>query len=287
MNYDWLFSFATFAETCNFTKAAALLHISQPALHVQIRKLTESIGTPLYVRQGRHLLLTSEGKQVAAYARSVSQQEKELRSQLLGAGGGPVILASGQGAFMYLLGEAVQRFSKGKQALRLWTLKGPQTVEAVQTAKAHLGVAVLANAPAHLSITPIREVMQVAVVHKSHVLSEKRHLKLRDLTPHPLIVAPEGSPHRARLQYAMSQAGARLNVAVEATGWPIMLDFAKHKRGVAIVNDFCHPPHGCVALQLREMPKTTYSLLHRNTLSPSAAALRDLIVKYTKKPAIR
>ncbi len=53
MNYDWLFSFVAFADRLNFTRAAEELHITQPALHAQIRKLSEDVGTTLYRREGR------------------------------------------------------------------------------------------------------------------------------------------------------------------------------------------------------------------------------------------
>jgi DNA-binding transcriptional LysR family regulator len=50
---EWLTSFIAFAEELNFTRAAARLHISQPAFHVQIRKLAEALGVTLYERAGR------------------------------------------------------------------------------------------------------------------------------------------------------------------------------------------------------------------------------------------
>jgi DNA-binding transcriptional LysR family regulator len=70
INSEWVRAFVTFAETLNFTHAATRLHISQPALHVQIRKLGESLQTPLYVRHGRSLTLTDEGRKVLAFGAS-------------------------------------------------------------------------------------------------------------------------------------------------------------------------------------------------------------------------
>ena len=47
-----LAAFAAFARHRNFTRAAADLHVSQPALHARIRKLEGRLGTPLYLKQG-------------------------------------------------------------------------------------------------------------------------------------------------------------------------------------------------------------------------------------------
>ena len=48
----WLQAFITFAEHANFTHAAKAMHLSQPALHLQIQRLSEAVGVPLYTRQG-------------------------------------------------------------------------------------------------------------------------------------------------------------------------------------------------------------------------------------------
>src|SRR5215475_9867837 len=120
MNYDWLFAFVVFAEHRSFTHAARRLHISQPALHVQIRKLAEAVGRPLYRRDGRALSLTPEGLRLAAFGREVAERGRAVLEELRGRPpSGPVVLASGQGAFLYLLGPAIRRFPKDRWPLRL------------------------------------------------------------------------------------------------------------------------------------------------------------------------
>ena len=59
---DALRSFGVFAQHGNFTAAAAALGISQPALHVKVRKLAAGLGTELYERDGRSLVLTPAGE---------------------------------------------------------------------------------------------------------------------------------------------------------------------------------------------------------------------------------
>ncbi|TMQ90362.1 LysR family transcriptional regulator [Actinomadura soli] len=46
LSTDALASFAVFADHLNFTRAAEELHISQPALHVKVRKLADTLGRP-------------------------------------------------------------------------------------------------------------------------------------------------------------------------------------------------------------------------------------------------
>ena len=82
-----LAAFVVFAEQLNFTRAATLLHVSQPALHTRIRKLGEQLGVPLYRRVGRQLALTDAGREVVRFARELEGRTRERdrggRRQLL------------------------------------------------------------------------------------------------------------------------------------------------------------------------------------------------------------
>lgn len=281
MNYEQLFSFAAFADKLNFTRAAEDLHISQPALHVQIKKLSEAVGVPLYVRSGRALALTRQGRELAAFARSVKQQERDVLGELRGESGGPVVLAAGQGAFLYLLGRAIKRFPKERWPLQLLTRRGPEALAAVREARAQLGVAVLDRDPADLEVTRLCSVGQVAVMRREHPLAARRRLSAASLDGQALVVAPPKSPHRVMLEQAMKTAGAALAVGVEATGWELMLEFAKNGMGIAVVNDFCPVPRGCVAVPVRGLPRASYTLFGRATSNQATRTLRRLIVEAT------
>lgn len=54
--------FLAVAEHLSFTKAAAELHVSQPALSQQVKLLEESLGAQLFDRSGRTTRLTDSGK---------------------------------------------------------------------------------------------------------------------------------------------------------------------------------------------------------------------------------
>src|SRR5689334_8215711 len=107
----WLGSFAVFAEHLNFTHAARVLHISQPALYLQVSKLAAEVGVPLYRRVGRQLELTAAGVELAAFARDARERSSRLVEELrTGQSHLPVTLAAGSGAFLYLLGPAIKEF---------------------------------------------------------------------------------------------------------------------------------------------------------------------------------
>ncbi len=280
MNYERLFAFAAFADQMSFTRAAQQLHISQPALHVQVRKLAEEIGRPLYRRSGRALVLTAEGKVLAAYGREVQDRGRGVLEELRGqSSSGPVTVASGEGAFLYLLGPAIRRFPKERWPLRLLTSSGPEALEAIRESRAHLGVVGSAGPPQDLAATALRTIGQKVLLPSGHRLARRRALRPADLSAERLVVGPTGRPHRAMLDQLFRSAGCALQVAVEATGWELMIHFARLGVGLAVVNDFCPVPKGMVGIRLEGAPDVTYYLVERDGIArPGVKAMRQLIL---------
>jgi DNA-binding transcriptional LysR family regulator len=265
LDLDAVHAFVIFAEKRNFTHAAEELAISQPALHVKIRKLAESLGLPLYRRNGRALELTPAGLEVARYGRELRGNVDEFLARLRGESVvEPVVLAAGEGSLLYLLASAIRAYVDGAPApLQLLTRDRDGTLDALRNGEAQLGVATLEVVPTDLTAVPLLRAPQVVVMPSRHRLARKRELELRDLGDQPLIVPPAGRPHREAIGRALLDAGVSWRMAVEATGWPVMLAFAQSGIGLAVVNSTCILPKGLTSRPLRGLAATHYHLLHR------------------------
>ena len=281
---DHLESFIAFAETRSFTRAAERLAISQPSLHVKIRKLADSLGVPLYRRAGRGIELTREGLRLLGFARDALERSARFEAELAGRDDtAPLVLAAGEGAFLYLLGDAIRAFVRRRATpiLRLSTLDRDATIRAVELGEAHIGVAALDELPTSIWAEPIARVGAVAVIPSGHRLARRRAVRLADLGGERLIVPPEGRPHRATLSRALASEGIEWHPVVEARGWELMLHFARLGVGLAVVNGCCRIPRGLVARPLRELPRITYYALQRTAeqSSPAARWLTDEIIR--------
>ncbi|MDT8340702.1 MAG: LysR family transcriptional regulator [Longimicrobiales bacterium] len=96
LNYRHLLYFRTVAREGGFTAAARVLRVSQPSVSVQIQKLERALGHPLFVRSGRTLTLTPEGRVVLDYADEIFRLGAELEDSLRNrVPGRPVRLAVG------------------------------------------------------------------------------------------------------------------------------------------------------------------------------------------------
>ena len=71
MNISQIRYFVTAAQFQNLSKASEALHLSQPALSKSIAKLEEELGTPLFVRQGKRILLNDAGQRFLQGARDI------------------------------------------------------------------------------------------------------------------------------------------------------------------------------------------------------------------------
>lgn len=270
---EQLDAFVTFAEHLNFTRAARARRISQPALHTQVRKLSEALGVALYTRRGNKLALTADGQRVLGFGRDARERARAFVAELSHREvRDPIVLCSGEGAYLYLLGEGIRRFSAaGAGDLRLLARDQEGTALAVRTGEAHLGVASLDAPPEGLRAEPITEVGQALVLPAAHPLAARRSVRLRDLANERLVVPPAGRPHRTMIAQALRGAGVRWDVAVEASGWELLVRFAELGLGLAIVNAFCRVPQGLVARPMPELPSRTYYLLQRREAAREGA----------------
>jgi LysR family transcriptional regulator, low CO2-responsive transcriptional regulator len=276
LKLDWLEAFVVFAEHESFTRAAASLHLSQPALHVQVQKLGAALGVSLYERRGQRLALTADGRRVAAFGRELLGRTGELVDELRdGARHAPVVLSAGEGAYLYLIGEGIRAFlGQGGAPLSLITRDREGTLSAVRGGEAHVGVAALDVLPDDLDARPLGDVPQILVMPASHPLAKRRAVRLADLAGARLVVPPADRPHRALLARSLRDAGVAWEVAVEAHGWPLILRFVELGVGLAIVNACCHVPTGCVARPIPALPRQRYYVIRRRGARPEGAASR-------------
>jgi LysR family transcriptional regulator, low CO2-responsive transcriptional regulator len=276
LNLENLRCFLIFSETLNFTRTAERLYISQPAVYVKVRELSETLAVPLYRKIGRRLELTEKGKEVARFARELELRINSFRSRLVtGLDCQPVVLAAGAGTYQYLIDETIREFTqKSKVPLKLITANRDGAIDAVQSGRAQLGIAALETLPDNCQGSLLFKVGQVLVMPHNHRLSKKRRIKLTDIEGCKLIVPPTESPYRAILSRLLQSAGVHWEIAVEAGGWELMLKFAELGLGLAIVNDFGHVPPGLIARPVDELPAVHYQLFHLRGELSDAGSLR-------------
>ena len=92
---------------------------------------------------------------------------------------------------------------------------------------------------------------------------------------------PAGRPHRAMLSQMLQSADVSWTVAVEASGWEVMLHLVKLGMGLAVVNACCRIPAGVVSRPMPELPALQYFVFWRSaTPSRVAEALKQNLLTH-------
>lgn len=77
LDLDQLKTFTAIVDAGSFTKAADMVHKTQSAVSMQMRRLEERLGKPLFVKDGRSNRLTDEGEKLLIYARRILRLNEE------------------------------------------------------------------------------------------------------------------------------------------------------------------------------------------------------------------
>lgn len=200
-----------------FTRGAARLGLSQPALTVQVRALEQAYGVELFRRRGQRTELTEFGREVFRQAQQLFARLDDLE-QLLGAAGslrtGRLALgADGPFAVMDLLAAFLQRYPGMRVTMRL----GNATRALADLREGHTDVAVLnlIEQGNDLFSRPLLRDRLVMLVKAGHEWAERTAVDLDELSAAPLILREPGSATRALLADAFAAADLVPRVALE------------------------------------------------------------------------
>lgn len=252
--------FIAVADTRNFTEAAARLHVSQPALSYQIKRLENELGARLFDRTSRKVNLTLDGRTFLPLAQAVlAKADEAVRAmeERLGVETGQVNLGCIPSAGAYIVptilatfrrsfpGITVRVFEAGANLLERGVLDGEIDFAIVSTP----------GSPENLEVTPLLAEELLLVVPHHHPLAERSAVSLRDLQHEPLIVLGGAFTLGAILIDACRRAGFEPQVAYETGTLESVKSFVRHDLGVAVLPRLAMqgPPDGVlVTVPFRE-----------------------------------
>ena len=209
---------ATF-QTGNFTRAAALLSVSQPAITAQIRKLESRFSTPLLERFNKGVRATELGTQLYRITRQYHDLEaaiEVLSNPTLSPGKMTLKVANASSIiFMPLIAEFSRRFPL--TTLKIESVTTSECKELVLNRKVDIGLFPLRDENRELSRLAFTSHRLTAVLRPDHALAGKNSLSVRDLANEPLIVyKPEAyTQHQLEEVFGRHQLTVSGNVVVD------------------------------------------------------------------------
>lgn len=235
--------FVAVAEERHFGRAAERLHMAQPPLSQQIRRLEAEVGVELFARTTRRVDLTEAGRAYLARAReilgSVDEAAEEARRVAAGVVGRLAIGCVGSATYSVLPALA-RRLSDELPGVD-FAFRGEMLVaDQVDALRAGTIDVALLRPPVldrTLAVTPLREERLVVAVPVDHPLAARASIRLRDLASADLIIHSAGrrSAMYGVVQGLLAQADITPHIRHEVGETSTLITLVAGGLGVAVV----------------------------------------------------
>jgi DNA-binding transcriptional LysR family regulator len=232
--------FVAVVEEANFTRAAERLHVAQPGVSAQLKRLEHELGQELLDRSGRSVRPTEVGAAVLPYARAALSAVSGVRlavEELTGLVRGHVAIGTVT-SHNVDLPTLLAEFHEDHPAVEI-TLTADSSDRLVDALRGgRLDAAIIAygtTPPPGLEIHIVTEDAVVAAVSRDHELAKRSTIPLDALRDQVLISLPRGAGIRSLLDEACAAAGFTPHIAFEAGTPAVLAELAARGLGVAIV----------------------------------------------------
>ena len=211
--------FEAIARYGSFTRAAEELHLTQPTVSMQIKKLTDAVGLPLCEQVGKKMYLTDAGRALQGFTRELLDHFARFEMTLADMKGlkqGRLKIAVVTTAKYFaprLLGPFWEQYPGIEVTLKVANRE--QVLERLAANEDDLYI--LGQPPEDIDVVaePFLENPLVVLAPARHPLAGEHQIPLVRLAQEPFLVRELGSGTRAAIQRLFAERGLRLNVRME------------------------------------------------------------------------
>ncbi|WP_345246332.1 LysR family transcriptional regulator [Nibrella saemangeumensis] len=208
--------FYTVAKRLSFTKAAAELFVTQPAVTKHIHELEQQFGTTLFERLGNQIRLTSAGEIALRHAETILGNYRQLEydlSVLKGQHSGTLRLGASTTVAQYLIPPILARFHERHADVKISLVSGntQQIEQALLNHDIELGIVEGRTHLHELRYTPFVKDEIVLISHSAHPLAQRDEITVDELRSQPLVLRERGSGTLEVIEHALRQIGIKLS----------------------------------------------------------------------------
>jgi DNA-binding transcriptional LysR family regulator len=210
LEINLLRTFVMLVEEQSVTRVARRLNRTQPAISLQLRRLSDAVGQPLFERDLRHLRLTRHGEMLLPYARQMLKMHDDARSRLSSEEiAGRVTLGCPDLYAAFLLPATLASFKKSYPGIEVTVRCALSAQLAEEISEGRIDVALATRMPTvHPQVASIKLLRTEPLVwlgaQSGSVFQE---------TTLPLALLPEGNLYRDYALAALNDAGRAWRIA--------------------------------------------------------------------------
>ncbi len=211
--------FEAVARLTSYSRAAEELHLTQPAVSTQVRKLEEHAGLPLFEQLGKKIFLTPAGTELLHHGRLIIRQFEDAEAamtQFKGVAGGKLnvaVISAGDYFMPRLLVDFASRH--GGVTLNLSVHNREGLLEQLADNLTDLAVMVRPPEGADTINEAFAPHPYVIVANAGHPLVQEKRIPMSRLVREPFVVREKGSDTWQSMAEGFGRHLARLNIAME------------------------------------------------------------------------
>lgn len=201
--------FCTVAETKSFSKTSEIIHLTQPAVSLQIQALEEFFETKLFDRSGNSVNLTKAGEILYKYAKNIlalyAETGKEI-GKITGLIKGSITIGASTTIGNYILPAVVVDFKKTHPKIKINVLIGnTKRIEDLLTSGVvDIGFVEGETSKSKIKSEAILSDELVLLLPSYHPWAKRKTISLLEITKEPFIVREEGSGTRQTIEKYLS-----------------------------------------------------------------------------------
>lgn len=211
--------FEAVARLKSYTRAAEEVHLTQPAVSIQVKRLEENVGMPLFEQFDKQMHLTVAGRELYAACLDVLQRLGDLDAaldNLKGEVAGPiniVVVSSAKYFLPYLLGSFVRRYPLVEP--RLQVTNRARLLARLSANEDDLYI--MGQVPDELPVEehPFLENVLVVVAHPGHPFAKKKKITLEQLAQERFVGREAGSGTRKAVEELFKERGLSIAPYIE------------------------------------------------------------------------
>jgi DNA-binding transcriptional LysR family regulator len=290
--------FRTLAEELNFTRTAEKVNTVQSNVTAQIKALEEELGTPLFDRLGRRVVITDAGLRFRPFAEqaleAMEQGQRALRNGTDPTG--PLRISAPESLLTYRLPPVVNAFRRRYPQVELQFRPHYSDLQVGELETGKLDVVInMCDSPHNASHTciPLNHETIVICAHPSHPLAKLREVKPAHLAGHAFLLTEAGCGYRARFDQMLVLSNVRTGPITEFSSVEAIKQCLISGMGLAVL------PLIVVEREVRQkkiktlnwtggsFDITTHVRWHKDKwLSPALAAFLELVRSLSGAPPI-
>ena len=226
--------FKTVAELGGITKAAAALHRVQSNVTTRVKQLEDRLGAKLFHRQGRKLVLSSQGKVLLAYAERLLRLSSEAQAAIKGhAPHGVFKLGALESTAATRLPPILARYHRDYPAVRLELVTGTSGALVDKVLREEVEAAFVAE-----PFTARNLEMQQAFSEELVLISPRSHPRIsspKDIGQRVVLAFPTGCSYRRRLEAWLGRSSVVAERVMEYGSYHAIVACVAAGAGIAVI----------------------------------------------------